>query len=132
PAPELEVEARVLGYGGEAGAVADRSLLGVVEGLLEGDVAVARSVGGAQEAGHEVVREEGAAEALGLVRVLQAGARGDERRTLRGDVEQIGWIERRADDEALGLRPAPAMAGVEHTHPDPGADLLDAVANGHQ
>src|SRR6185437_1464655 len=101
PAPELEVEARVLGYGGEAGAVADRSLLGVVEGLLEGDVAIARAVGGAQEAGHEVVGEERSAEGLRLVRVLQAGAGGDQRGALGRHVQQRGRVQRRPDGEAL-------------------------------
>ncbi len=69
-ATQREVEARVLRCARQARALAHRVLLGVVEGLRECDVAVACAIGGPEQAGREVVREERTVHVDGLVRVL--------------------------------------------------------------
>ena len=125
---QLHVEARMLRGGGHPRAVAHGALLRVLEDLLERDVAIAALVGGAEEPCRDVVREEGALHRAGLVRVLEARARGEERGAFGGDVHEVDGVERRSHSEALRVRPTSAAARVEDGDAHARRGARDAVA----
>ena len=71
-------ERRVLRAAEAATGRAQRPLVGVRVGLVQGDALIAVGVGGAAQARHEKMREERAAQVVGLLRHLVRGARRQE------------------------------------------------------
>ncbi len=127
-AAQVEAEARVLRVVGVQRGVADGQRARVLERLGQGHAVVGVAVGGAAQRGVPVVSEERAAQGDRLVRVLQAGARGDEHRALAGQVERLLDGEGLRLGKALGAGPAAAAARVDDADAHRRAAVLEPLA----
>ena len=103
-----------------------RLVRGELVRLEEGDPAIAVHVGGAAEAGHEVVGEIGGQDAIRLLGDLGLGARGEEGVAVH--VDRLVDQEGRPDPSALEAGDGAGGAGVEDGDADVGGDLVDAGA----
>src|SRR5439155_24952530 len=99
---------------------------GVVVRLAEGDPAVPRAVGGAAQAGDQVVREERAADLLRLERRLVLGAGGEQRLAAAGDVVGEADLEGGGQAPALLAQECAALAAVDDGQAHGGATRAQA------
>src|SRR5690606_40903710 len=104
-----------VGADARGGGDRERSFGAVGEGLAEGDEPVAVAIRRPQESRHQMMRENGGAELVGLLRVLAGGTRGEDGQSLRRAALE-GDVELRHRRAALDARDRTRLArSEEHT-----------------
>ena len=125
-ARELDVVRRVLGTAARVGRAPERLVEGELVGLVEGDLALAGDVRRAPQPGDQVVGEEAAAEALGLLGDLVGRARREKR--VSPHVGGLVGEKRGPPLSALEAGDGARGAGVEHGDAHVGGHRVHLVA----